>query len=80
MDWPLAETKNKFSERFNWALAKSPQHVRRRDEAVVVIAASNDERLAGSRPKFKDLIMGAGPDLEGLDLHRDRDLMRDIYL
>jgi prevent-host-death family protein len=80
VDWRLAEAKNKFSELFNRALAEGPQRVRRREEAVVVIAASDYERLTGSKPSFKDFLMEEGPDLEGLDLSRDRKPMRDIDL
>ena len=80
MDWRLAEAKNKFSELFNRALAEGPQRVRRRNEVVVVIAASDYERLTGSRPGFKDFLMGLGPDLEGLDLSRNRKPMREIDL
>ena len=80
MEWRLAEAKNKFSELFNRALAEGPQRVRRRNEAVVVIAAGDYERLIGSKPGFKDFLMGDGPALEGLDLSRDRHPMRDIDL
>jgi prevent-host-death family protein len=80
MEWRLAEAKNKFSELFNRALAEGPQRVRRREEAVVVMAASDYDRLTGSKPGFKDFLMGEGPDLEGLDLSRDREPMRDIDL
>ena len=80
MDWRLAEAKNKFSELFNRALAEGPQRVRRRDEAVVVMALRDYERLTGSKPGFKDFLMGEGPDFEGLDLSRDCEPMRDIDL
>ena len=80
MDWRLAEAKNKFSELFNRALTEGPQRVRRRDEVVVVIAASDYERLTGCKPSFKNFLMAHGPDLEGLDLSRDREPMREIDL
>ena len=80
MDWRLAEAKNKFSELFNRALAEGPQRVRRRDEAVVVLALRDYERLTGSKPSFKDFLMGEGPALEELDLRRDPAPMRDIDL
>ena len=80
MDWRLAEAKNKFSELFNRALAEGPQRVRRRNEAVVVIAASDYERLTGGKPGFKDFLMAQGPDLEGLDLSRNPEAMREIDL
>ena len=80
MDWRLAEAKNKFSELFNRALAEGPQRVRRRNEVVVVIAASDYERLTGAKPGFKDFLMSLGPDLEGLDLSRNREPMREMDL
>jgi antitoxin Phd len=80
MEWRLAEAKNKFSELFNRALAEGPQRVRRRDEEVVVMAVRDYERLTGAQPGFKNFLMGDGPDLEGLDLSRDREPMRDIEL
>lgn len=80
MEWQLAEAKNKFSELFNRVLAEGPQRVRRRGEAVVVVSASDYERLTGSKPGFKDFLMGEGPNLEALDLSRDRAPMRDIEL
>ncbi len=80
MNWRLAEAKNKFSELVNRALAEGPQRVRRRDETVVVMAVRDYERLTGNKPGFKDFLMGEGPDLEDLDLSRDREPMRDIDL
>jgi antitoxin Phd len=80
MEWRLAEAKNKFSELFNRAIVEGPQRVRRRHETVVVIAATDYERLIGSKPGFKDFLMGEGPDLEGLDLSRDPEPMRNIDL
>ncbi len=78
MDWTLAEAKNRFSEVVTRALAEGPQRVRRRgEEAVVVVAQRDYDRLTGERPSFKRLLMD-GPDLEGLDLTRDRTPMRDV--
>jgi prevent-host-death family protein len=80
MDWRLAEAKNKFSELVNRALAEGPQRVLRRDDAVIVMALRDYERLIGKKPRFKDFLMGEGPDLEGVDLSRNRSPMRDITL
>lgn len=80
MDWRLAEAKNKFSELVNRALAEGPQRVLRRDDAVIVMALRDYERLIGKQPGFKHFLMGEGPDLEGVDLSRDRSPMRDISL
>jgi antitoxin Phd len=80
MDWRLAEAKNKFSELVNRALAEGPQRVLRRNDTVIVLSLQDYERLIGKKHGFKDFLMGEGPDLEGVDLNRDRSPMRDISL
>jgi hypothetical protein len=37
------------------------------------------ERLAGARVSFKDFLLNA-PNMEGLDLERDKSPMRDVSL
>jgi antitoxin Phd len=78
MEWRLAEAKNRFSELVNRALTEGPQRVVRRDDAVMVVAQRDYEKLTGARPSFKEFLLGSGPDLEGLDLTRDRSAMRDV--
>jgi prevent-host-death family protein len=82
MEWRLAEAKNKFSEVVNRALVEGPQRILRRKDAVVVIAERDYEKLAGTRPSFKDFLFGrgAGADFEGVDLARDRSPMRKTSL
>lgn len=80
MEWRLADAKNRFSELVNRALIEGPQVVLRRNDAVVVVARRDYEKLTGKRPDFKTFLMGAGPSLEGLDLARDRSAMRDAKL
>ncbi len=80
MDWRLAEAKNKFSELVNRALTEGPQRVVRRDDTVIVMALRDYEQLTGHKPGFKDFLMGPGPDLEGMDLSRDRSPMREVSL
>lgn len=80
MEWRLADAKNKFSELVTRALEEGPQRVLRRDEAVVVMAQRDYERLSGKRPSFKDFLMKGGPSFEGLDLARDRSAMRSVKL
>ncbi len=80
MDWRLAEAKNRFSELVKRALAEGPQRVLRRDDAVIVMALRDYEKLTGKKTGFKEFLMDDGPDLEGLDLSRDRSTMRDINL
>jgi antitoxin Phd len=79
MDWNLADAKNRFSELVNLALTQGPQRVRRRKEAVVVVAAEEFERLTGQRLSFKDYL-SRGESFDGLDINRDRTPGRDVSL
>lgn len=80
MEWRLADAKNRFSELVNRALAEGPQRVLRRDDAVMVLAQRDYDKLIGKRPDFKEFLLGKTPSLEGLDLERDRSSMRDVKL
>ena len=80
MEWRLADAKNRFSELVNRALVEGPQRVLRRGDAVVVVAEREYEKLTGTRPSFKEFLLGDGPNLEGLDLSRDRSPMREAKL
>jgi antitoxin Phd len=80
MEWHLADAKNRFSELVNRALAHGPQRVVRRNDAVVVVAQREYDRLTGKRPSFKEFLMGAGPSLEGVDLKRDPSAVRPVDL
>ena len=80
MEWRLADAKNRFSELVTRALAEGPQRVRRHDDAVVVVAERDYEKLTGKRSGFKEFLMGEGPRFEALDLARDDAPMRDVKL
>jgi antitoxin Phd len=80
VEWTLAEAKNRFSEVVKRALAEGPQRVSRRgNDAVVVVAQDEYDRLTGTRPDFKKMLF-EGPDLDQLDLARDRAPLRDPAL
>jgi prevent-host-death family protein len=80
MEWTLAEAKNRFSEVVKRALAEGPQRVTRHgDDAVVVVAQQDYDRLTGARRDFKAFLF-EGPDFDQLDLTRDRSPLRDITL
>jgi len=79
MEWQMAEAKNRFSEVMNLAASKGPQRVRRRNDAVVILAEAEYERLVGKRPDFKEYLMN-GPNFDGLDLTRDQSPGRDVSL
>jgi prevent-host-death family protein len=80
MDWRLAEAKNRFSELVTRALAEGPQRVRRHNDAVVVVAERDYEKLTGKRPDFKEFLLREGPSFAHLDLSRDDSPMRDTKL
>lgn len=79
MIWKLAEAKNKFSEVVRLALQVGPQRIERRDDAVVVVSATEYGRLTGETQSFAEFLLGA-PDLSGLDIERDRAPLRDLDL
>jgi prevent-host-death family protein len=80
MEWTLTEAKNRFSEVVKRALSEGPQRISRRgDDAVVVVAQDEYDRLTGARPDFKKLLF-EGPDFDQLDLARDRTPLRDAAL
>lgn len=79
MEWQLADAKNRFSELVSRALTEGPQRVTRRNEAVVLVAEAEYERLTGKRMELKEYLLN-GPDLSGLDLTRDRSPMREFDL
>jgi antitoxin Phd len=80
MEWRLADAKNKFSELVNRALSEGPQRVLRRDDAVIVIAQRDYEKLTGKHPSFKEFLMKGGTSFKGIDLSRDRSPMRSVKL
>lgn len=80
MTWRLADAKNRFSELVNRALSEGPQLVHRRNDAVVVVARRDYEKLTGKRLGFKEFLMGKNPSLQGVDLARDRSPMRRVKL
>ena len=79
MEWRLADAKNRFSELMNNALQVGPQHIRRRNDEVVVISVQEYQRLIGEKPSFKEYLM-LGEDFDDLDLSRDRSPSRDVVL
>jgi prevent-host-death family protein len=77
MEWQIADAKNRLSELVNRALTDGPQRIRRRKEAVVVLAEEEYQHLTGAQPDFKDYLI-QGESLEGVDLSRDARPGRDI--
>jgi antitoxin Phd len=79
MDWKLADAKTRLSEVVRRALTEGPQRIRRRSDAVVVLAEEDYERLAGARLSFRDFLLDA-PDMDELELERAKERMRDLAL
>jgi len=77
MNWQLAEAKNRFSEVVTRALTEGPQHVRRRNDTVVVISEEEYQRLTGERLTLLDYLL-TGPAFDDMDLERDRSPMREV--
>lgn len=77
MSWKLAEAKNRFSEVVTRALTEGPQHVRRRNDTVVVISEEEYQRLTGERLTLVDYLL-TGPAFDDMDLKRDRSPMREV--
>jgi len=80
MEWRLADAKNRLSELVSRALAEGPQRIRRRNDAVIVLAQRDYEKLTGEVLDFKEFLMRGGPTLDGIELTRDRSAMRDVEL
>ena len=80
MPWQLQEAKQRLSEVVRRALEEGPQVVTRHGrDAVVVVSLDEFERLKGERGDFKELLRHA-PDLDRLDLTRDRKPARAVSL
>jgi prevent-host-death family protein len=79
MEWQMADAKNRFSEVMNKALQEGPQRIRRRKDAVVVVAEAEYERLAGTRLDFKEYLI-QGESFDGVNLTRDPSPGRDVSL
>lgn len=79
MTWKLADAKNRLSEVVNRTLTEGPQTITRRKDEVVLISKAEFLRLQGKQPSFVEFLM-EGPSLEGLDLSRNEDQMREVSL
>ena len=78
MEWSLTDAKNKFSELFTLAMTTGPQRVLRRDGAIIVLSEHDYAMICNKKLSFKALLMQPDPSLEGVDLTRDSDAMREI--
>ncbi|MBV8084730.1 MAG: type II toxin-antitoxin system Phd/YefM family antitoxin [Chloroflexi bacterium] len=80
MTWQVQEAKQRLSEVIQRSLEEGPQVITRRgQEVAVVIAADEYERLTGRTQDFKAFLLSA-PDLDALDIVRDRTPARRIEL
>lgn len=76
--WSIADAKSKLSEVLNLA-EQEAQIITRRNRQYVVLDGEEYQRLRGSLPSLKKLIL-SGPSLEGIDLGRDASTGRDVEL
>ncbi len=80
MAWQLQAAKQRFSELVERARTDGPQVVTKHGkEAVVVVSAEEYHRLRGEQPSLLEYLRCA-PDLDALELDRDRDLGREVEL
>lgn len=79
MIWKLAEAKNRLSEVVNLALKEGPQIITRRGDELVLMSKEQFLRETGRRESFFDFLMN-GPSLEGVDLERSGERMREVSL
>lgn len=79
--WKLEDAKARFSELVRCAHREGPQAVTVRGKpAVVVLDATEYERLTAERPRQPLVPFLEALHLEGLDLARDRDTGREVEL
>jgi prevent-host-death family protein len=76
--WNIADAKSKLSEVLNRA-EEEVQIITRRNHQYVVLDGATYQRLTGSVPTLKELIL-SGPSLEGVDLERDASPGRELDL
>lgn len=79
MEWKLADAKNKLTEVVNLTLEEGAQTITRRKDRFVLVTEQEYLRLCGEKPNFVEFLMSA-PDLEGVDLERSKEPMRDVHL
>jgi prevent-host-death family protein len=78
--WQLQEAKQRLSEVVRQALEDGPQVVTRHGkETVVVVSIEEFERLRRGQPDFKEFLRRA-PDLDRLQISRDRKPARKVSL
>ena len=77
-EWNIADAKSKLSEVLNNA-EQQAQIITRRNRQYVVLDGDEYQRLKGTLPSLKDIIL-SGPSLEGVDLQRDQSHGRELEL
>ena len=79
MDWQFDELADKFEEVCERAETEGPQTVVRPGYPTMVILTKADlQKSMRPRRDFKDFLLNAGLDLTGVDLERERHVMREI--
>ena len=81
VSWQVQEAKQRFSELVRRTLEEGPQTVTRHCEDIVIVLSVEDyDRLAADSGKdFKRFLMGA-PELDRLEIRRDKRPSRSVNL
>ena len=77
MDWKAADAKNRFSELMTKTLEDGRQRITNQDGTVFMISEEELDRIEGKKPDFKEFLLSI-PDMEGVDVSRDKRPLRDI--
>ncbi len=78
-EWLLADAKNKLTQVVNMALIE-PQTIKRRNDTVVILSATEYHRLIGKQTSFKTHLLSPPHSVSDLDLSRDKTPIREIDL
>lgn len=79
MTWQLSDAQAHLEDVVDKALTDRLQHIAKGDEEVVILAGNDLRRLNPEDTGFLDAFM-SGPSLDGVDISRDQNLLRDVEL
>ena len=78
--WQVKDAKSRLSELIEAAEREGPQVITRYGkDAAVVVSAEAYRKLDAAQPDFKAYLL-SGPKLADFEIHRPRDLGRDVEL
>lgn len=77
MEWDATDAGKRFGELVTKALTEGRQRVESREGTVVIISEEELARIEGKKRSFKGFLLNI-PDMEGVDISRDKRPLRDI--